>query len=554
MDGEYWGELEGLGKRARTERGKHVAALARWMVDDPENALPRPISRIPDAIVGATSMKKYFAKKRTFGDQWGGVCHAVLEHLRESSPRTDPPETVVLHSNRYRKARSRYTDQIPRTAQHSYSQTQFSLWTESELLDAVAGDDLSQAVAAARFVVNKHDSAMRTPGQSAFETIGEVDRRTGNQKALESAQSIIEIARLILDRLSERGSTRPSDHVLEDCVHIFESTADARRLRSRDPARESNELYELVELRRADLKVTRRVRAPVDRVFAEYHRDAVDALLRDPTAEVAAVGKMLGELNHLVHGKNGTKHRQEIKTDAFLAAVARLASYGVVYPDLRETLRESAALADKIYPPSLEHQEIRTLLNQAGLLWERTEIPSPTQLLQMARYRGVGELLLARALVRIGLADAETPGLSKFLGEDRSVTSPVRPKALQRAVIYYERSFAWLRTAGAAGRVRETAFVECKALKSRLRHEDSSEHPQGPDATRPDVRLRKLQDQIDEIIADSIIRTDFTGPHGHGAYRVGVALKMTLMQVLRVLDDPFTASLRTDMSPIEFPG
>lgn len=552
MKSTFVGELDGLSDRAKGERRKHVARLANWMMADSDNVVPRPLARVPGEVVSQTTLKKYFSRQRTYGDPWGGLCHAVHEHLSENLPDADPPLMVVAYAEAYRKNREARGAAASRVAHPSYRQDQFLSWTQAELLKAVDAKELGLAVAAARFVVGKHFAAMKIPGASAFGTAEHKDERTASQKALGSANEIIDMAESILDRVSARDAN-PTDLILKDCVHIFESAADARRLRSRDPEREQSELYELVRLRRAELKLTKRVRTAVDLIFARYHCNAVDALLRNRALEVAAVDKLFTELNTLVHGSGGAAHRKELKTDALLAAVARVASYSVSYPEYFQILQQCAEKAEKLLPSRrTENHEIRTLLNQAGLLGDRIEVPTPTQLLQLARFRGVGELLLARALVRIGTAQTIIEGLDKYLGENLANPSPVRAKILQRAVVYYERSSAWLRQAGAAGEIKKAAISECSSLKISLREMDREEHPLGPDSKKADELVRKIHDQIDIIIADSIIRTDFTQPLGFGSYRVAVELKWTLMQVLRVLDEPFTASLRTDMPPIDF--
>ncbi len=499
------------------------------------------------------------AQKRFPGqvnEAWAELCAAAYEIYGARAPKT-----VEQWARRHWSGGGR-----PREL--TFPADQFKERSDADLRQAVdtdSGVDVEYAAAGARELARRYRRTLQAHTSTVL-TAGEVEQ---------AARSAISLADALLERLHGEHLSR---RVAIDCITVFDVAAAGCRILSRDHNSEARYLAKLQTLKIADLRITAGVRGRVDCILAQYFSAATGALLADGDVgersghQIAAITKVLADLTGVAD-----KDRGELDDDAVRALVVRLASYGMAYLRERDTLTELAETARGLLPragdsntdpDSLAYlrSEMLLMLSEAGLGGPHAVIPAPAALLGLTRYLGVGDILIARILVR--MADHPRPGeaivhsagsridlLEPYLGPwaipiDGAGDAPVmedpataeqragpRRNLLESARRYYQRAEHWLRLYGAPGVLRRHAQEERAALDDRLH---------GPQ-TSPAVDLDELTRQVEQVIVAAIVDLDGARPGEGGGS--STRLIGNLGRALLVLRDPYAASLGSDLAP-----
>lgn len=546
-------EVHGLSRQRLTTRANAIEEFTNWITAEHSRAAtPRSLAelcRLNAMHNSYPTLKNYFNARRTNNDLWGCLCNGARDVLEQRGHR-DIPSAVMERADLYRANADALLSPTP-TVSPSEDDLRYVLKAPSDDLASVT----AAATLAARLLreVKSITSTMSDPDAAAKTAVADAT----------------EIA-VIAENFREVLTPSSNDEVRRAAIPLFEAGADALRLLSRNPDAEHDMLYRLLVLRRAEFAITADVRDPITRSLAAYHRDAVQAvLMATPAEEISTVSAVIGDLQaHSVRLRDQDVSETDYG-DQVVAIVLRLASYGIIHTDRNEHLRRLADDVRQLFPRGDDlRTRMRLVLDHAGLSAnERIPYPTPIALIHLARYRGVGEFLVARALVTVASTTVDDDATDRARERtaqwlrpfgiklpaptdvpEEPELDPNRILLHQRAVVFYNHAIEWLRRLGTPGALRKQAIVERDRVRAHLAELGAPSRPSAANDTWWLDALHDLEHQFDTMMAAMILRTDFT----HAKERVLQLSKF--LQYLRgtevFLSHPRGRSLGSDLPPL----
>lgn len=598
------------------KRQAFIAAFYRYLADDPLRAvtdIPSSVGVLAERLAsgwGSNARTTWYEPDEkpwaasTVRDRWPGpfeeawnkLCASTEDHFLAAQGSV--PDKVSWRIDRYRSSVG--PENIPPAT--GYDLDSFNDWSDTGLRNHLrTADDINSGLAAARVLVDRHIDVLRDHDYADTDT------------TLQAADTLIGLGDTALARISPPDTELLPVHptptsIRHYCIPVFNATSDALRVMSRDPLHEAAYLKRLVTFRERDLALTAPYRRPIDKVLVRYYVDAATALLTDvgptPTgnprsdSQIQALNTALDRFTAL--SASGPEALNELNDDTVRSLAGRLAALGLAFPHRRDDLCEMAVTllhlvpayplsSNADYPTRLTRRHLRTeislLLRQSNLRHTAPErFLRPPQMLSLTRYIGVGDLLLADALLRI--ANDPRPGhaisygatqatdiaaalkahedvLEPFLGpwvsppldrddpEDQTTAetrSHARNALRFTARDYYDRAAGWFRQLGAAGVLRERA-VRARNHLDAIGYRPTQESTSSTlsDLTTP---LTELAYHVDIVIARAI--TDFSREHVRAAAASHIALTNTLSHAALISQNPRAATIRSDLAPNTF--
>jgi len=554
-----------------------VEKFKKWIIANPEQAADpkstHQLSGVANGPLGYSRKKisTYFPDRECGGSAWNALCYMALQRFK---PGVDPEPSAELRywADRYAKQIQKAKD----TATPAKNETSdLDHAANKELLRITnKSDDLNIVTTAARILTQRlHRKLSATAASAPPDAILTLDEAT------EAAHTICRVHKRVIDDLVWPARHTIDRDIKKNCAAINDATADARRLLSRDPRQETQQLYLILELRSRDVQLTEDegVRTRTDFALAEYHRDHARSLLAGSHEdELRSAETLLASL----HGYGavafhadayGIGHAPPNAVDAekLVFIGARIASYILAYEDLRPRAKACAEQLLSLFDPSIDHSvaphcaDVTALLHAAD---GARKIVGPVGVLRIIKFRGIGEILVARMLVM--LAETETPTgatveddtdalylcepepaatLNLDHQHQRTVSERRRGLLLERAVGLYERAIDWLRQSGVAGKLSEIAKQDL-AHALELRDRRSMEFRE---IMPIEQAISTLRTDLDEMIVQGILLADLNRlTNLRDEVRSADALRLieSLAEALRYLKQP-ELGLRTDLSP-----
>lgn len=602
------------------KRRAFVYAFYRYLAEDNTRALEvKSIGQLADLLRSggyyqgsgvdkpwaSSTARQHFAGRGTHKELWAELCAHTTEYFG-----TQIPEQVQVFINDHWAS----VGPQRRPPATGYDLTEFDDWTDDDLSGNLrdGAKDINEALAAARVYADRHVDILHRS-------------RDDIQPLIDAALTLIDIGETALRRVEDHvaaiadrtpETTSPlltATAIRHYCIPIFDATADAYRILSRDPTHEVQLLEKLNTFRDRHRLHTDTHRPPVGRIMIDFYTKANAALLTDgmvptvgtprSTAQIAAISDAINELDHCSAGD-----LDDLDDETVRILAIRLASFGLAYPHHRAPLSELAATllhlfssypqtdtttspATRLARRHLRH-EVSVLLKQAHLRESEPDtFLRPPQMLGLTRYNGVGSIMLADALLRI--ADHPHPGhaivlrkarraadrtdiptaidahqdlLEPFLGpwshapadrnapedpETAAQRNPHRNIMRRSARAHYNDAAGWFRQLGAPGVLRAYAAEKRDEL-------DRAGYGPGElleGITEKTLDGRDLVTPIDDLAhrVDIVIAhsiTDFSGAHVKTVARWRTPLVQTLSHAVLVVQDPTAASLASDLAPI----
>lgn len=520
----------------------------------------------PLAGIGCSrrTLLKWFPAAQCGGSVWHALCYAAVHYYKLYDPPSRVPDFVDSCATTYKGWLAKWQTREKQAAVdwHAIADDDMATFISTH-------SDLNVMTAVVRTRVERLHEKLSTA--SAF---GSVKIRSDDAEANASAISAIAdraIRRVYRERANIERATQ------KNCVPIIEAAVDAHRLRSRTPGKEGDEFALLLDLRTMGLELTRKVLPEPDVVLNEYHCDMVRALLSHSfdealEGEITATERLLEHLEVLkvrVQGEalhRGRPRRQTrnphptLDADQLVFAIVNIAANLVVHPEndsLHQRAQSCAQRLLKLYKGTRakpDHTDASELLAAAQ---HRTidEMAQPIAALRIVKFRGVGEVLLARRLVHaatVGYSRDEIPvDLRLYLGDKPDRHQARRALLLQRAIGLYKRSSDWLRRRGVSGALREIAAAERKEAESKLR-ELHHPHTTAQTTNRADTAHRaivRMRTNLDEMIVGGLLEvslSSFSDLQDRDAKEAAADLASALNEAARYIRYP-EIGLRTDL-------
>lgn len=367
--------------------------------------------------------------------------------------------------------------------------------------------------------------------------------------AAAAAQNLCDLAQVLTNHV-DAAATEVTDDVRRCCATVFDAAIHAHRRRARTPGREINELGLLAAVRERDMRITAAIRTNVEIALMRYHGSHSGALLRESgehqlLAEIHAAQRLIAELTAFqkaavpgafrVTRLDGRRPTQDniVDIDRLVGVACRLACAVAASPEVAAAagaveLRVSLL---KLFPHCQERHDVRWLLTLAagppGVILGASEV------LRVARIRGVGDFLLARMFASASTADEHSVDARHrgsyrlFQPEDEDLLRRVadrgeetrddesaaefavrlrarrREMLLQRSFGLYTRAIVWLRESGSAGQLRTRAERERADVESSL-----TEPSTGRAHASVVGALSGLRHRLEEMIVDGFLWAD----------------------------------------------
>ncbi|GAA2397162.1 hypothetical protein A7G45_08150 [Mycolicibacterium llatzerense] len=404
--------------------------------------------------------------------------------------------------------------------------------------------DLSgMASAAGQLAALMFNTLNQTSGDDASHALDETATRT--------AESLCNLTHVLTTRLDAAEDQEITDDMRRCCALVFDAAIHAHRRLARTPGREANELGRLATLRERDRRITEPIRFNGEQAFMRYHGDHSGALLRDPgqqqlRAEIAAAERLTTKLAALkaaapaktfrVLHLNGQRPAANdvVDIDRLVGVACRLACAMTCAPDVdpsvQEKFRELRRKLLNLFPKGHERNDVRWLLTLAA--GPSDAIFGASEVLRVARLRGIGDYLLARMFVAASTTDEAVVDIrhrshyrlfhprdedllrrvavnqQPWPGEDDAafllyLREQRRAVILQRAAGLYERAVSWLREAGSAGQLRSRAQTELADITVRL-----NDWPMNRDPSSVVHALSGLRHRLHEMTIDGFLWAD----------------------------------------------
>lgn len=514
--------------------------------------------------VSRRTLGTYFPERKCGDSTFHALCYMALDVYELYDPRDSAPPHIQFCAHTYRGWRR--DDQA--RAGHA-SPTDPESMTDAELSAVIERDsDLTVITKAAKILTARLHRKLCTT--SLFSASDESRRA-----ALAAADKIADTADVVLPRV-QTVSDRITDEIRRNCADIIDSAVDAHRLRSRDTHREARELSFILYLRTVDLDLTRNVRPEPEVQLCQYQLRTAQALMYTDPHRV--IDKQLSATEAVVRALAPSKEedgvepwveawgedsrevraRRPYRIDAekLLTVVSHLASFLFAYPPGHALHTRAQSSADRLltlYGPAavLERHDVRTLFEAAA--HPTLDVAKPVPSLRIVKFSGVGEVILARMLVRIATEDfsgsAVPPHIRLYLGAELSDEAR-RTLALMRAKGLYSRAISWLRTFGIANVVRDMAIEGRQEVDDYLRARPDL--PAADSMKDVKARIAELRDKLNSTIVDAMLRADlnlWADVSAGGNRGEALTLIRALDESWRYLQKP-ELGLRTDLPPI----
>ncbi|TGD85340.1 hypothetical protein BayCH28_20070 [Mycolicibacterium sp. CH28] len=337
-----------------------------------------------------------------------------------------------------------------------------------------------------------------------------------NTEAVLTAERLCNLADVVIIRVNQASPGEVTDNIRRCCAEVFDAATQAHRRLARTPGRETQEIGMLAALRESDIRITESIRTDVERVLMRYHSHHSKSLLRGRRdhqllAEIAAARRLVSELTAIKKAAGpaftvvrlGSRRPEldgTIDTDRLVGVACRLAcaaacavddgaNAGVNFDELRRSLVN-------LFPRGQDRHDVNWLLKLAA--GPPDAVYGASEVLRIARIRGIGDYLLARMFVAASCTDygavgilhrdryrlfhplegdlvrrVASPGEQRLVDETREqflarLRERRRVVILQRAAGLYARAIDWLRESGAAGQLRARAQAELAAIDGAL--------------------------------------------------------------------------------------
>lgn len=563
---------DSLPRSQEVRRRTVVEAFSAWVLQNPALALDRHSTHSlgdPDVGIGVTrkTINRWFPEAKCGGSTWHALCYMAVD-LQLFEPSMPPPRFVMKCADTYREWREQDAPADGRAqAEHGYE-----AMTDPELQTVVEGqfNDLVATVEASAVLAKRlHRKLLTTNGLKS-----QIEGR-GRQEAVETALQICSVANVVVNRVWQTRDTASRD-LRENCALVIDAAVDAHRLLSRNPKREFAELGLLLDLRTKDLDITNGVRTAAETALVAYYRDIARALLsydhtRSAEDELTAIEALIDSL----HATNTVIRPDEVissnargnvlAASEIMFVVDRIASILVARrsSEIRHRARNSATRLLQLFDRNsggtvaVARWDVSRLLKAAEV---GLSVVGPIAILRIVKFRGVGEVLVARLLVRIatdGFAASETlppssTPIELYLGGP--IDDERRAQLLERAVGLYKRAVGWLRDAGVAGDLKQVAIEELADAQALLKRTPRSAVPDVKDLH---LAISELRQDLERMVVKGLLLADLsslTNMKDDTARQAAVRLISELNETIRYLKQP-EVGLRTDLPLItEFDG
>lgn len=583
----------------KDNRARIVRDFKKWILEDGERADRELKGRELSAIlrVSRNTLMRYFKAEECKGSPWHALCFMALEDYQEGVDPEPSPKLRHYHSEyqHWRAEAQRGGDGVPLS--------EFKLTDSDDLLKIIdaadASSDLLAVTTAARIYIKRVHERLVVNSM-----LGHRDSVLPRDEAVTAAESICEVAARVIDRLVWPKRADLPAQVRRNCAAIIDSTVDARRLLSRDAQRQGNELGLLVSLRHKDSDLTKAVRTEAARAMVQYNIDHTEALMDNNAAtaaekEMKATETLLETLagirafalrDDVFRLSTGAPPNNAVPCLQIVEVAARLAGYMVAYSSPSTRVNASAREVKRRNEFSKQAKKCKKLLLQVldpeldiSVAQDRADVISlltaarkpnfivgPPRALRILRFRGIGEMLVARMLTTIATDDGplydreiaaiylrETSASAAKDEQDTPQPIPVkehrRTMLLERARSLYLRSIDWQRSAGAPKRLREQAGNELEGLQVELdrrtappsSHNEHESAPQSIEGT-----ISRLRDDLDHMIVEGILWADLRQLNELPDESLLRARRLigTMTEATRFLKEP-EMGLRTDLAP-----
>ncbi|MBJ7337244.1 hypothetical protein [Mycolicibacterium sp.] len=461
--------------------------------------------------------------------------------------------------------------------------------------DADLDTDVLELTTAARVYIKRlHDRLMVNSlwGPNDFALTGD--------DAVAACESICVISERVIDELIWPRREELAIQVRRNCAAIIDHTVDARRLLSRDGERQYAELYLLLKLRRKDAQLTKSVRTEAGRAMVDYNITHTDALMTgraDAAAEneLKATESLLETLtgcrafairDDVYRLSAGAPPSNAVASAKLIEVAARLASYLVAYAptptspgifgddvergdEFRERILNCAKTLREVIDPDLDPSVTQDRADVISLLTAARRpdfVVNPPTALRILRFRGIGEMLVARMLTTIATGESSHDNHYSATDYLRTGSSPeLRPsvtdrseerrriKLMERAGSLYQRAIDWQRSAGAPKTLRQLAITELDDLQKVLARSTTpydTDDEETPDPQNIEQAITRLRADLDQMIVQGILWADLRHLNelrDDSAVRA-IRLINTMTEATRFLKQP-EVGLRTDLSP-----
>lgn len=588
-------------------RANTVTCFKKWILEQPDRADRqlghRDLAKI-EGMPSRNTLSQYFKASECHGSPWHALCFMAMEDYVSGE---DPPPPARLRDDaaqyqRWRaEAQQRYapdTDDV-RADANVLELSELKLKDNDELRKIIDNADLDTDVlelttAVRVYIKRLHDRLMVNSlwGPSDFALTG--------GDALAACESICAISDRVIDELIWPRREELAIQVRRNCAPIIDHTVDARRLLSRDGTRQYAELYLLLKLRRKDAELTKGIRTEAGRAMVEYNITHTDALMNgraDAAAEneLKATEVLLKTLtgcrafairDDVYRLSAAAPPNNAVASAKLIEVAARLASYIVAYAptpaspgifaddvergnEFQERILNCTRMLREVIDPDLDPSVTQDRADVISLLTAARRpdfVVNPPTALRILRFRGIGEMLVARMLTTIAKGESSHDNhysATDYLrtGSSRELRPPAtdrseerrRIKLMERAGSLYQRAIDWQRSAGAPKTLRQLAIIEFEDLqrvlaRSATPHDTDDEET--PDPQNIEQAITRLRADLDQMIVQGILWADLhhlNELRGESALRA-IRLINTMTEATRFLKQP-EVGLRTDLSP-----
>lgn len=575
-------------------RADAVIRFKKWILNNPDRAeTPLTLHQLGDIdeLPSRNTLGRYFKASECHGSPWHALCYMAMEaYLLDEDPL--PPQAL-------RDRHSEYQHWLTEAQRGSegLQLSELKRKDDEHLLKIIekadATTDVLELTTAARIHIKRlHDRLLMNS------LWGPKDFVLAREAAVNAAESICAISERVIDELIWPQREHLALQVRRNCAAIIDATVDARRLLSRDGERQFAELGLLLTLRNKDADLTKGVRTEADRAMVEYNIRHTDALIT--RRDAAAAEKEMKATETLLHTLTEIR-AFALRDDVFrLSAVAppinaaaaaklvevaaRLASYMVAYAPtttspgvsaqdvergraFSERADACAKLLRDVIDPDLDTSVVQDRADVVSLLQAARRpgfVVNPPTALRILRFRGIGEMLIARMLTNIATGEPShddrhtTTGYLRTGDDVEPDPSPYGPQErrtmlMKRAESLYLRSIDWQRGAGAPKRLRELAAAELEELQRTLSQRPTpieTEHGHTPTPRTLEEAITRLRADLDQMIVEGVLWADLRHLNelsGDSALRA-TRLINTMTEATRFLKEP-EVGLRTDLPP-----
>ncbi len=575
-------------------RADAVNRFKKWILSNPERAVtPLTLHQLGDIgeLPSRNTLGKYFKASECHGSPWHALCYMSMEaYLLDEDP--PPPQALRDYHSEYQH----WLTEAQRGSE-GLQLSELKRKDDEHLLkiidEADAKTDVLELTTAARVRIRRlHDRLLINS------LWGPKDFVLHREAAAEAAESICAISERVIGELIWPQRAHLTLQVRRNCAAIIDSTVDAHRLLSRDGDRQFAELGLLLALRNKDADLTKTVRTEADRAMVEYNIRHTDALMarRDAAAaekEMKATESLLQTLAGIrafalrddVFGLSTVAPpNNAVAAQKLMEVAARLASYMVAYAPTTTSPGVSAQDVERGRAFSKRADACAKLLLEVidgdldtSVFQDRADVMSllqaarrhdfvvnPPTALRILRFRGIGEMLVARMLTSIATGkpsyddrhtttgylrtgDDVEPEPSPYGSEER------RTMLMRRAESLYLRSIDWQRDAGAPKRLRKLAAAELEVLRRTLEQRPApirNEHGQTRTPRTLEEAITRLRADLDQMIVEGVLWADLRHLNelsGESKIRA-TRLINTMTEATRFLRAP-EVGLRTDLHP-----